>query len=139
MRYSLFRDLINLVMTYDYDKPRKTEIIARMILYAALILSMIGACVLGFHNHIVLMILIVFLVPPVIIILYLFVIRKVEKMIKEEEKYHTDSPAVFDAPDTDTEPEPEKLTIVCHDCGTKQPSERKTCLSCGADLPDDTE
>ena len=136
MRYSLFRDLLNLIMTYDYDKPRKMIISARMIGYTAAILSMLAGCVLGLYRHYLLMILFFFLLPPAFIIIALFVILKAEKMIKEEEKYHTDSPAVFDAPDTENEPEPEKQTVVCHDCGTKQPSERKTCLSCGADLSD---
>lgn len=135
MRYSLLRGLIELIMTYDYDKPRKMIVYAKLFGYTAAMLSMLGGCVFGLFEHYVLMLLFLFLLPPVFIFIALFVIRKAEKMIKEEEKYHTDSPAVFDAPDTEPEPEPEKTTVVCLDCGTRQPSDRKTCLSCGAELP----
>ena len=130
MRHFYSRSLIlELVMTYDYDKPRKTMIYGMMIAKYGAFLSAVAAVVLLLTNKNWLGLAVILVGPIVFGLLGSRVMRRAEQLEKKEAEYHTDPPSTDEESGLNA-----KATVVCHECGASQPADRETCLACGAEL-----
>ena len=121
--------LLELVMTYDYDKPRKLMIYGNMIVKYGAFLSAVVALVMLFTNNNWLGLAVILVGPIVFGIIGSRVIRRGELLEKKEAAYHTDTLCTDEESGLNA-----KATVVCHECGVSQPSDREKCLACGAEL-----